>query len=293
MDGADLLVPVWQALVNGIVSGSLLALPALGFSAIFAVLRFPNFAIGALATAGAYAAWVANVPGGLPIAVGLVAAFAVAAALAVALQAGALERLARGGALMQAIGSLALAMVLENALRFAFGNDLQAYDLPLARDMVLGPIRIGPQQLSNLAVALAVMGALWAFLALTSLGRSMRAVADNPDLARLRGVDPRRVAMLTVAVGGGLCGLGGTLVGLDTAIDPMLGQRILLSVFAAAVLGGLGSIPGAVAGAFVIGMAEELTVLAFSSAYRLAVGFLVILAVLTVRPSGLLGSRAG
>ncbi|UFN49778.1 branched-chain amino acid ABC transporter permease [Roseomonas sp. OT10] len=284
---------VLQALVNGVVSGSLLALPALGFSAIFAVLRFPNFAIGALATAGAYAAWAANVPLAMPIGAGLLAAFALAALLAVILQAGALERLSRGGALMQAIGSLALAMVVENALRFAFGNDLQAFDLPLARDLVLGPIRIGPQQVTNLLVALGVMGALWAFLALTSVGRSMRAVADNPDLARLRGVDPRRVALLTVAVGGGLCGLGGTLIGLDTAIDPLLGGRVLLSVFAAAVLGGLGSIPGAVAGAFLIGMAEELTVLALSPAYRLAVGFLVILAVLSVRPAGLLGSRAG
>ena len=288
MEGA-----VLQALVNGVVSGSLLALPALGFTAIFAVLRFPNFAVGALATAGAYGAWVANARAGLPIGAALAGAFAAAAALGALLEFGVLERLGRGGALMKAIGSLAMAMVVENALRFGFGNDLRAFDLPLARDLVLGPVRIGPQQISNLLVALAVMAALWAFLSLTPLGRSMRAVADNPDLARLKGVDPRAVALLTVAVGSGLCGVGGALVGLDTAIDPLLGGRVLLSVFAAAVLGGLGSIPGAVAGAFVIGVAEELTVLAVSPAYRLAVGFGVILAVLTVRPAGLLGSRAG
>jgi branched-subunit amino acid ABC-type transport system permease component len=281
-----------QALVNGVISGSLLALPALGFSAIFAVLRFPHFGIGALATAGAYGAWVVNTRLGLPIVAGIATAFAVAAVLGAVLEYAALERLGRGGALMKAIGSLALAMVVENVLRFGFGNDLQAFDLPLARDMAFGPIRIGPQQINNLLIAVGVMAALWAFLALTPLGRSMRAVADNPDLARLKGVDPRLIALLTVAVGSGLCGVGGTLIGLDTSIDPMTGARILLSVFAAAVLGGLGSIPGAVAGAFVIGIAEELTVLALAPSYRLAVSFLVILAVLTVRPAGLLGSRA-
>jgi branched-subunit amino acid ABC-type transport system permease component len=281
-----------QALVNGVISGSLLALPALGFSAIFAVLRFPHFGIGALATAGAYGAWVVNTRLGLPIVAGIATAFAVAAVLGAVLEYAALERLGRGGALMKAIGSLALAMVVENVLRFGFGNDLQAFDLPLARDMAFGPIRIGPQQINNLLIALGVMAALWAFLALTPLGRSMRAVADNPDLARLKGVDPRLIALLTVAVGSGMCGVGGTLIGLDTSIDPMTGARILLSVFAAAVLGGLGSIPGAVAGAFVIGIAEELTVLALAPSYRLAVSFLVILAVLTVRPAGLLGSRA-
>ncbi|MCI0755082.1 branched-chain amino acid ABC transporter permease [Teichococcus vastitatis] len=288
----DVLQGWLQALLNGVVSGSLLALPALGFSAIFAVLRFPNFAVGALATAGAYAAWVVNARLGLPVGAGVAAAFLVAALVGVLLEAAALERLGRGGALMKAIGSLAMAMVLENALRFAFGNDLQAFDLPLARDMLLGPVRIGPQQINNFLVAIAVMAALWAFLALTPLGRSMRAVADNPDLARLKGVNPRRIALITVAAGAGLCGVGGTLIGLDTAIDPLLGGRVLLSVFAAAVLGGLGSIPGAVAGAFVIGIAEEFTVLALSPSYRMAVGFVVILAVLTVRPAGLLGSRA-
>jgi branched-subunit amino acid ABC-type transport system permease component len=270
-----------QALVNGVISGSLLALPALGFSAIFAVLRFPQFAIGALATAGAYGAWVVNVQLGLPVAMGIAMAFAVAAVLGAVLEWAALDRLGRGGALMKAIGSLALAMVIENVLRFFFGNDLQAFDLPLARDVAFGPIRIGPQQINNLLIALGVMAALWAFLALTPLGRSMRAVADNPDLARLKGVNPRVIALLTVAVGSGLCGIGGTLIGLDTSIDPMLGARILLSVFAAAVLGGL-----------VIGIAEELTVLALAPSYRLAVSFMVILAVLTVRPAGLLGSRA-
>jgi branched-subunit amino acid ABC-type transport system permease component len=283
---------VLQALANGVVSGTLLAVPALGFSAIFAVLRFPNFAIGALATAGAYGAWLVNTALGAPVAVALAVAFAVAGVVGAVVEFAALERLGRGGHLMKAIGSLAIGMVLENVIRFAFGNDLKAFDLPLARDVMFGPIRIGPQQLASLAIALAVMAAVWAFLALTSLGRSMRAVADNPDLARLKGVDPKLIALITVFLGAGLCGVGGTLVALDASLDPLTGGRVLLSVFAAAVVGGLGSIPGAVLGAFLIGVVEEFTVLALAPAYRLAVSFAVIFLVLSFRPSGLLGRAA-
>ena len=219
-------------------------------------------------------------------------AFVSAAIFGALLEYGALDRLGRGGALMKAIGSLAMAMVIENIVRFAFGNDLRAFDLPLARD--LSSDRSGsacsrsPTSFSLLAIMLAV----WAFLSFSTLGRSMRAVADNPDLARLKGIDPRLIALITVAIGSGLCGVGGTLIGLDTSIDPLLGGRVLLSVFAAAVLGGLGSIPGAVVGAFTIGIVEEFTVLALAPAYRLAVGFVVILVVLVIRPSGLLGSKA-
>ena len=287
-----MLQAVLQAIVNGIVSGTLLAIPALGFSAMFAVLRFPNFAIGALATIGAYAAWVVNVQWGWSIPLSLAVAFVVAGAVGVGVEFAALERLGSGGALVKAIGSLAMAMVLENVVRFIFGNDVQAYNLPLARDMVFGPVRIGPEDLTNLAFAVAIMAAIWAFMSFSTLGRCMRAVADNADLARLKGVNPRLIALVTVAVGCGLAGIGGTLIGLSTSIDPLVGGRILLSVFAVAVLGGLGSIAGAVAGAFVIGIVEELTVLAISPAYRLAVGFVVILIVLTFRPSGLLGSKA-
>lgn len=283
---------VLQALVNGIVSGTLLAVPALGFNAIFAVLRFPNFAIGALATAGAYGAWLANTVLGAPVAISLAVGFCIAGIIGAIVEFVALERLGRGGHLMKAIGSLAVGMVLENAIRFAFGNDLRAFDLPLARDIVLGPIRIGPQQLASLAFALAIMAAVWAFLALTSLGRSMRAVADNPDLARLKGVDPKLIALVTVFLGAGLCGVGGTLVGLDSSLDPLTGGRILLSVFAAAVVGGLGSIPGAVVGAFLIGIVEEFTALALAPAYRLAVSFAVIFLVLSFRPAGVLGRTA-
>jgi len=117
-------------------------------------------------------------------------------------------------------------------------------------------------------------------------------VADNPTLADIKGVDPDRVARLVNFAGMGLAGIGGMLVGLDTSIDPLTGFRVILSVFAAAVVGGLGSIPGAVVGALTIGVGEELSLLVLAPAYRTAVGFAAILLVLTLRPRGILGERA-
>jgi branched-chain amino acid transport system permease protein len=286
-----MLQPGLQALLNGLVSGTLLAVPAIGFSAIFAVLRYPNFAIGALATVGAYAGWVANVQLGLPLELALLFAFAGAGVVGLATEWIAIRPLEKAGPLMMAIASLAAGVLLENVVRFAFGNDLRGYDLPLLRDWRFGEFRIGPQQVENFALALGLMALVWLVLGFTRMGRAMRAVADNPDLARLKGVEPSLVAAVTVFAGAGLAGAGGMLVGLDTSIDPLTGTRLLLSIFAAAVLGGLGSILGAVLGALTIGVVEELTVALIAPAYRTVIGFGIILLVLTVRPSGFLGLR--
>ena len=151
-------------------------------------------------------------------------------------------------------------------MRFIFGNDHRGYELALRRDWRLGVLRVGPQQVENLAIALVAMVAVFLFLAFTRTGKAMRAVADNPTLAGIKGIDADRVARLVNLAGMGLAGLGGMLLGLDTSIDPLTGFRVILSVFAAAVVGGLGSIPGAVVGAVTIGVAEELSLLVLAPA---------------------------
>lgn len=282
---------ILQALMNGVVSGTILAVPAIGFTAIFAVLRYPNFAVGALATVGAYAGWLANTRLGLRMEYALPLALVGAGIVGLLAEELAIRPLNRAGALMMAICSLAVGIIIENLIRFFFGNEPRAFDTPLTRDIRFWELRISPQQVENFLIALAIMAVLWLALNFTRMGRAMRAIADNPDLARLKGVEPATVSAITVFVGAGLAGMGGMLVALDTAADPLTGFRLVLSVFAAAVLGGLGSIPGAVGGALIIGMVEELTVLLISPNYRTAIGFLIILGVLTIRPAGLFGER--
>jgi branched-subunit amino acid ABC-type transport system permease component len=282
---------VAQIVLNGVMAGSMLMLPAIGFNCIFAVLRYPNFAVAGYATIGAFAGWVANAQWGLPAGVALLAAFLVAGAIGLLAEELALKPLRPSGALTVAIASVALTILLENAIRFFFGNDLRGYDLPVLRDWRFDGIRVNPQQAWNTLYAVLAAGALFSLLAFTRLGRAMRAVADNPQLADIKGVDPDRIARVAVFIGTGLAGFGGMLIGLDTSIDPLTGFRVVLSVFAAAVVGGLGSIPGAALGAMVVGLGEEMASVVLEPAYRTVTAFLAILLVLSIRPEGLLGRR--
>lgn len=287
-----MLTELLQTLINGLLAGAQLAVPAIGFTTIYAVLRFPSFAVAGHMTIGAYAGYLVNVQLALPAPLALLAAFLVAGIAGVANDTLVLRRMRPSGALTVAIGSAALTIVLENVIRFIFGNDPRGYDLPVLRDWRFAGLRLGPVQVEAAAAAALMMAILFAFLAFTRTGKMMRAVADNPMLAGLKGIDAETVARLANFIGMGLAGFGGMLVALDTSIDPLTGFRVVLSVFAAAVVGGLGSIPGAVAGAFVVGLGEEAAVLVLDPAYRTAVGFVAILVVLTFRPRGLLGERA-
>jgi branched-chain amino acid transport system permease protein len=281
-----------QLVLNGIMAGAELAIPAIGLTAIYAVLRFPNFALASHATIGAFAGFVANVRFGLPLLPSLGFAFLAAGLVGLVTDEFVLKPFRRAGFITTAIGSIALTILLENVVRFVFGNDLNGYDLPIQRDWRLGTLRIGPQQVENLLISIAVMAAVFGFLGFTRTGKTMRAVADNPVLADIKGIDAERVGRIVSFAGMGLAGIGGMLIGLDSTIDPLTGFRSILSVFAAAVVGGLGSIPGAVLGALTVGVCEELSLLILSPNYRSAVGFLAILLVLVVRPRGLLGQRA-
>jgi branched-chain amino acid transport system permease protein len=273
------------------MEGAILALPAIGFNAVYAVLRFTNFAIGSIATIGAFAGWLANSVLGWPVIPSLLFAFLMAGLVGVVCDETVLRRLRSSGPLTTAIASVALAIILENALRFAFGNDPRGFTLPVYRDWRFVGLHVGPQQVQDAVASIIAMIVLFAFLAFTRVGKTMRAVADNAMLASLKGIDAVRVGRIASFVGLGLVGFGGMLVALDTQVDPLTGFRVLLSVFAAAVVGGLGSIPGAVIGAFLIGVGQEMSLLVLPAAYRGAVGFLAILLMLSFRPAGLLGQR--
>jgi branched-subunit amino acid ABC-type transport system permease component len=282
-----------QLIVNGVIAGILLAVPAIGFTLIFGVLRFANFALMSHITVGAFAGYVANVGLSLPMAPSLAVAFVVAGLVGVIGDEVVLKPIRPHGPLATAITSVALLFVVENLVRFGFGNELRTYDLPLYRDWLVLGLHLGPLQLQNAVLALAVMLAVFLFLAFTRAGKAMRAVADNPALADLNGIDPHRIGRYVSFAGMGLAGVGGVLLGYDTSIDPLTGFRVALAIFAATVVGGLGSIPGAVVGAILIGVAEELSLLVVAPTYKTAVGFIAVLLVLGLRPGGLFGMREG
>ena len=280
-----------QYIANGVFYGFTIALPAIGLTLIFAVLRFPTFALAAHLAVGAYGAYVVNVVLGQSIGFAALAAFVVAGLVGAVTDEIAVKPLKGRNSLAIAIVTIALGMIIENVLRFCFGNDLRGFDLPIYRDATYGGIRVGIQQLINFASTLVVMGLVFAFLTFTRTGKAMRAVADNAALAALRGINADRVRRLAVFIGMGLAGFGGMLIAMESSVDPLLGARVFLPVFAAAILGGLGSVPGAVLGALIIGVLTEMSMFVIEPTYRSAVSFFVLLIVLSFRPQGILGDR--
>src|SRR5205814_2144835 len=175
------------------MAGTILAVPAIGFTAIYAVLRFPNFAIASHLTIGAFAGWVANVSLGLPAALAVGVAFAVAGVAGVVSDELILKPLRPAGALTTAIAAVALTLVLENVIRFAFGNDLRGYALPIRRDWQVAGLRIAPQQVQNFGLAVVAMAAVFLFLAFTRTGQAMRAVVGFGAILFVLTLRPRGI----------------------------------------------------------------------------------------------------
>jgi branched-subunit amino acid ABC-type transport system permease component len=283
--------PVAQYLFNGLVTGGILALPAVAFSVLWKLLRFPNFAVGAYLTIGAFAALVANHGLGWRIEWAWLVALGVTGGVAWAVDRAAFRPMRDRRPFALAIASIGVAFVLENAVRFVWGNDYRSYDVPVTRALVWAGLRVGREQLTILGVTVPLVLLLQAFLGWTRLGIAMRATADNPPLARVKGLPTERIVGLASFGGGALAGGAGVFLGLDTTIDPLLGTGLIIAVFAAAILGGIGSAPGALLGAVIVGVMEETSTILIPPTYKSAVGFAMILLMLLVRPQGLTGRR--
>jgi branched-subunit amino acid ABC-type transport system permease component len=283
--------PIAQYVMNGVVTGGILALPAVAFSLLWRLLRFPNFAVSTYLTVGAYVALVLNRGAGASIELAWLGALVATGAVALAVDRVAFRPMRDRRPFSLAIASIGVAFVLENIVRFVWGNDFRSYDVPVTRAMSVAGLRVGREQLIILSVVVTLMALAQAFLLRTRIGIAMRATADNPGLAAVKGVPTERVIALASLGGGGLAGGAGVFLGLDASIDPLMGAGLIISVFAAAILGGIGSAPGALAGALIVGIMEEVGMLLVAPTYKTAIGFTIILAVLLVRPTGLAGGR--
>jgi branched-chain amino acid transport system permease protein len=189
------------------------------------------------------------------------------------------------------MASFGAAMALRSLLEFLFTPQPVYYSRALQIAVRVGGIRVTPDQALTLALALVIVVAMFLLMSRTTLGRSMRAVSENPTLAAIVGVDVRRVVRATWFLGGALAAAAGIMVGITIQVRPYMGFDLLLPLFAAAILGGIGSMPGAVLGGLIVGLAEAASVPLVGAGYRGAVAFLVLIAVLIVRPTGLFGQR--
>ena len=225
----------------------------------------------------------------------LAGAAAVTAALAMGLDALVFGRMRRAGAarLSLIFASFGLALVLRNLIVLLFGAapDYYTRELQIA-DEVWPGVRIMPDQVLVVGLTLVLVALLWLFLDRTRMGLAMRAVSENPVLAGVSGVDVAAVIRWTWALSGALAGVAGVFLGLTVQLRPEMGFNLLLPLFAAAILGGSGSVGGAVVGGFIIGLAENLSVIWISPGYKAAAPFFILLTVLAVRPRGLWGKKS-
>ena len=283
--------------MNGLVTGSVFAIAAVGVSLIYGILRLVNFAYGDVMAYGACMAFLFNVTLGLQMVLSTALAMVATAVLSVALELVLWRPLrARGAGFMSLfLASIGLALILRQMLLLVAGPQSRAYDVNPYKVYVIGSVRLSGSQAIAIAVAVVAIVLVGVLLSSTSLGRTMRAVADDRALAAVAGIDTGRVIVLTWIVSGLLAGLAGVLAALvQSTFDPNFGFALLLPVFAAVVLGGIGSPYGALLGGLVLGVVTELSTWGgffggVNSVYKPVVAFAILIGVLLVRPQGLLG----
>ena len=286
-----------QLSANGLVTGSILAIAAVGVSLVYGILRIVNFAHGDYLVFGAYIALVVNVSWGGHIVLAALAAVVLTAVLATALEFALWRplRRKRAGVFSLFIAAIGLALVLRHAIFLAADARPRRYEVDVFQVYELGPIRLSQSQLVAVAIALAAIVLVGLMLARTGLGKAMRALSDNRALAAVAGIDVDRTVVLTWVVAGGLAGVAGLLQGLVlNSFTPNFGFTLLLPVFAAVVLGGIGSAYGALVGGLVLGLVTEISTWSALAGgappvYKPVVAFSVLVLVLLLRPQGVLG----
>jgi neutral amino acid transport system permease protein len=280
-----------QLVANGIIYGCIIALAAMGLSMAYRILNFANFAHGDFLTLGAYLALFSTASLNINFVAACALAIISTAALAIALDYAVWKpmRSKRASRTSIMILSIGVSLSLRNLLIIIFNPDTKRFPLPVREGMSLGGIIFTDQQLCVVLIAFAAMLLIHALLSRTDLGKSMRALADNPDLARISGIDVDKVIRYTWAISMGLAALAGIMYGSITHINPNMGWSIILPMFAASILGGIGNAYGAMAGGIIIGLTQELSTAFLPAEYKIAVSFVAIIAMLLLRPRGLMG----
>ncbi len=282
-------------IIPGLVLGSIYALGAIGLSLTFGILRFANFAHGETMTLGAYFAWtLVTLTGWHPMAV-LPIAMVLTVVVVLGIDRGFYKPFRASPTIMLVIASFGMMLMVRSAIQFIWGVQVKGLVPGIQMPMVLFDwLRISPKHVMIIVSALVLMFAVHYLLSYTKIGKAMRAMSDSPELARLTGINTEKVIRATWVIGAALAAAAGVLLAVDTHVETMMGFKLLLPVFAATILGGIGRPYGAVVGGLVIGLAEELSSYPWigdepllNPGYKAGVAFALMVAMLIWRPSGL------
>ena len=282
-----------QQLVNGLILGSVYALIALGYTMVYGIIKLINFAHGDLYMMGAFIGYYLINSFQLNFFLALILTMVLTACLGVLIEFLAYRPLRNSTKIAALITAIGVSFFLEYGMVYLFGANTRAF--PQALETVkynLGPITVTNVQLTILGVSVFLMLALQFIVQKTKMGKAMRAVSVDSDAAQLMGINVNSTISFTFALGSALAGAAGVLIGLYyNSVDPLMGMAPGIKAFVAAVLGGIGIIPGAALGGFIIGLLETLAVTIGVSSYRDAVVYGILIVILLVRPAGILGKN--
>jgi len=303
-------MPISQTLINGLLRGTQLAIIAVGLTMIFKILRFANFAHVSLITIGAFLVYLFYVTVNMNLGISVLLACTLTGIIAVAIDRVVFKRMRTAGSVTPMIASLGLSIAIRNGIRAIGGSTIRYYEETVSVGIEFLGGRITIPQIWIIGIVATSMLSFHFLLQKTKLGKAMRATSDNLALAEARGIETERVIIYAWFIGASFAGLGGFLIGWDTQIYPAMGFDMVIPVFCAVLLGGIGNVYGAMLGAMVLGFAENLAVFFdFASIinmggiiklvdsvrvpiqYKYGVSFVILVIVLLLRPSGIMGKR--
>ena len=279
--------------LTGLSTGSVYALGAVGLTLVYGILKLVNFAQGDFLAFGAYMAYILSGTGqaGVPLVVGIVFAMVMTAALGVGLEKGMWGPMRKRGAgvLQLMLMSIGLGLVIRYVIQFIWGTELRSLDVNNTATVEFLGLSIGRMFFITIIVGLIVLSATGLLLRYSTLGKRMRALSDNLDLAETSGIDTSRVILWTWILAGAFAGLAGVFYGATTQLAPEMGVDLLLPIFAVVILGGIGNAFGALAGGLLLGVLIEWSTLVIDERWKVGIGFVILILVLVMRPEGIFG----
>ncbi|ERJ19372.1 Branched-chain amino acid ABC transporter permease protein [Salinisphaera shabanensis E1L3A] len=276
-----------QQVLNGLTLGSIYGLVALGLTLVYGILHVPNFAHGALYMVGAYVCYFTMADLGLNYWVAIAAAAVVVAAMSVICERLVFHPLRHAPPIHDKIAAIGILLFLEAVVQMYWGADFRRIASPYNQILQLGGLTLPAQRLLIIVGAFSLMGALHLYLKKTMTGATIVAMAQNREGAFLVGIDANRVAMMTFAIAGALAAVAAGLFAPINLVYPAMGHLVLLKAFVIIILGGMGSIPGAIIGGLIIGFSEALGGFYLSSTYKDVIAFVLLVVILSIKPTGL------
>lgn len=300
-----------ELFVYGIILGSIISLGSIGLTLIYGILRFANFSHGDLMTAGAYVAlffvtqlfeWIGihdynfgALSFGLRMALSLPIVMIIIALISIIIDQILYNplRIRKSSPVILAMASLGVSFIIQMVVIIIWGADSLFYKPGVLRPAIELPlnIKIRPDQIFIILVVFLSISSLHLFLKYTRMGKAMRATSDNPELARVTGIQTKNIIRLTWAIGGAMAALGGVLYGIDVQLHPTMGWGFILPLFSATILGGIGNMYGALIGGLVMGIAQQIATSFLLPTYKPAVAFAIMIIILLLRPQGIFGGR--